>query len=358
MVNTNQLLYNHNEYFKRLLYKGSIKYSINIYGGLIDNTDENLIQISRYLWFYSNFKDEENLIISNEIFNHLISEYMIEKGSLVCSKKEMDYHLYSLSFALYGISEYYKVNNTKQVKQIIDELVNFIEMNFYDLSAKMYNEQLTLDLKISEQNKIGLGNNPYTANSVIHLMEAYSNLCMIDNSYKKLLKKVINILFENFYNENGYFNQFLDEGKLEVDAPISYGHDIETVWLVQEALDVLGISNVEYLDKLSLICQNVANQVLETGHFPVTSEGGESVWWAISEAIVGFKYANEKGIFKNELSTLILNYFLNNVYKTNHTINTFDDGGANPRGSVANKWKTPYHDGRMLLMVKRSNEND
>ncbi|WOO86788.1 AGE family epimerase/isomerase [Mollicutes bacterium LVI A0039] len=341
----------HYEYFKRLIVDGRIKYSINLSGEIYENNEENLIQISRYLWYFSAVNIDSDPLLCDKIYENIIKYYHVTNGGFKWSETDEDYHLYSLSFALYGITEYYKLNNSEKVKEIIISLVNFIETNFYDKDNDIYYEQLDKQLCCIPENKIGIDRDTYTANSIIHLLEAYTNLCRVDESFIKLLTKVLNILINKFYSNNGYFYQYLEKNQLPVNSPISYGHDIETMWLIVEAITVSNLNLDSYQEILLSVCQNVDKVITDDGYLPTTSSSDNSTWWAIAEAVVGFAIADKYGIQKNNTYKLLKTYFIDNVFKNGYSINTFNQHGSIITGDNANCWKTPYHDGRMFLKL-------
>ena len=95
-----------------------------------------------------------------------------------------------------------------------------------------------------------------------------------------------------FYNkENKNFHVYINKNYKIDNYDVSYGHDIETCWLINEALEVLKIEDNE----LSEILLDVADQVLTKA---MTQKGliygiekgrviESRVWWVQLEAMVG-----------------------------------------------------------------------
>ena len=74
----------------------------------------------------------------------------------------------------------------------------------------------------------------------------------------------------------------------------SYGHDIETAWLVDRGLEVLG--DPEYTRKLSVITESITKNIYDRAYIDHSlvneAENGivdtTRVWWVQAEAVVGF----------------------------------------------------------------------
>jgi mannobiose 2-epimerase len=143
----------------------------------------------------------------------------------------------------------------------------------------------------------------------------------------------------------------------------SYGHDIESSWLLVEAAGLLkdpdliarvkGVS-IKIADAAQEGLQPDGSMIYEknisTGHINM-----ERSWWAQAETVVG--YLNAYELTRN---SKYLNFSINCWnYTKNHLVDTKAGGwfnsvtssGAVGRGDKAGFWVCPYHNGRMCMEI-------
>ena len=143
----------------------------------------------------------------------------------------------------------------------------------------------------------------------------------------------------------------------------SYGHDIESSWLIYEAADLLKDPKLlaRVKEKSLSIANAAAEGLLKNGS--MLSEKDNSTghvrtqlsWWEQAETIVG--YLNAFELTGNE------KYLDNSINGWNYTKQHFVDlknggwfssvteSGEPGRGDKAGFWVCPYHNGRMCMEV-------
>lgn len=146
----------------------------------------------------------------------------------------------------------------------------------------------------------------------------------------------------------------------------SYGHDIETAWLVDRGLEVIGDSR--YQEKMAPVIKDLTRQIYETafdGHSLANEcEKGivdtDRVWWVQAEGIVGFLDGYEKDTSKTEYleaAKAIWQYIRNYVIDKRNGSEWFwlldKDGRPYEDKPIVAPWKCPYHNGRMCIEVIR-----
>jgi mannobiose 2-epimerase len=161
---------------------------------------------------------------------------------------------------------------------------------------------------------------------------------------------------------------FFDERWNSKSNAISFGHDIECSWLLQEAAEVLGDEIL--LEKVNAIALEMAQVILENGF---DSTGGimyekennhfdkEKHWWVQAEAMVGFFNAYE--ISKEEkyleASLNCWKFIKKNILDKENgewVWSVLENGKSNTLEDKAGTWKAPYHNGRMCLeLIRRMN---
>jgi mannobiose 2-epimerase len=146
----------------------------------------------------------------------------------------------------------------------------------------------------------------------------------------------------------------------------SYGHDIETAWLIDRGVEILG--EKAYKDKMDPITKDLTAQIYKVafdGHsLKNECEKGivdtSRIWWVQAETVIGFLNGYEKDPSKEEYRKAAENvweYIKEYIWDKREGGEWFwkvDDNGK-PSGDmpIVEPWKCPYHNGRMCLEVIR-----
>ncbi len=165
---------------------------------------------------------------------------------------------YGNAFAIYGLATYYKASGDTGALNLALETFHWLEKNSYDTLNRGYFQFLS-----KEGVPFPDGYHeapPKDQNSMIHLMEAYTALYDVwpDSTLRERLASLLQIIRDIITNDQGYMNLFFQRNWTPVsyrnsDAPtrllhyeldhISFGHDVETSYLMMEASECLGIRN-------------------------------------------------------------------------------------------------------------------
>ncbi len=207
-------------------------------------------------------------------------------------------------------------------------------------------------------------------NTHLHLLECYTNLhkCVQSNQVENALMDLILLYFEKFIDHNnGRLKLFFDENWNENIHHHSYGHEIESVWLLNEAAHALGDNSI--LTKIENITLKIANRVLNEGIdlsgavFNEKSVNGfidpMREWWVTAEGVIGFYDAYQKS---NDVAFLkaadnAWEYIQNNLIDVENgewfwSCNAF--GIPTLSEDKAGPWKSCYHNSRLCMeMIKR-----
>lgn len=347
--------------FTSLLRNGVVEYDV-IGERLLPSNENTTVQLGRYLWFFSAYYNKYNDIdimrICDDLYINLIDNYQID-GGFIISNKNNNFHVYHNSFVLYGLAEYYQASKNSEVLKQIEKLHLFIEHNFFQKDIGVYHEQLDDKLNKVSKNCIDYRIGGYTANSLIHLLEAYTNVVYHTGLYNQTLARLLDILFENFYSVEGYFFPYLTSEFEPDDSAVSYGHDIETIWLIIEAIEALDYKLEDYTQRLTSVYNTVVSEGLqEDGFIKVQSDKQIACWWGQVEAIVGFTYCDKKLALKNDYATLVYQFTKDHFMSDDGVYNEVSWDREVINKDVANIWKTPYHDGRMMLKIIALNEKE
>ncbi|MDG5471527.1 AGE family epimerase/isomerase [Jeotgalibacillus sp. ET6] len=280
-------------------------------------------------------------------------------------------HVYTQSFGIYALSEYYRAIGEKQALEAAMDLFDLVEEKGFNSNWNGYMEQFDRDWNPVANNKLGGKHNAaMTTNTHLHVLEAYTNLCRANPSplVENKLKLLIELFHTRIFDQEKKVNRaFFDQNWTSLLDTVSYGHDIEASWLIDDALKVLQLESEDYHQMVL----SLAYQVKEEGILPDGSLANEvtegtkdetRVWWVQAEALVGFQNAlNHTG--NNDFADIIAHLW---AYIQHYIVDLRDGGewywsiepdGMPTKRPVAEPWKTPYHNSRCCLeMMERMNE--
>jgi mannobiose 2-epimerase len=345
-----------------------------------ENAPKGAVLNARILWSFAagyNFnKDATYLKLAERSFNYL-RDYFIDNefggiywsvdalGQPLDTKKQ----IYALSFAMYGLTEYYKASNNKQALDLAISLFNDIEEHSFDAENGGYLEALTrdwkeiADLRLSDKD----ANEKKTMNTHLHILEAYTNLYRYwpDAKLKEKTKHLLAVFDQHILDQNTkHLVLFFDEKWKSNYNIISYGHDIEASWLMLEAAEVIGDEKlIHRFKKLAVeIAVASAEGIDETGamiyelDLDKNHQVAEKHWWVQAEAMVGFLNAyqlTKDGKYYAHF-TSIWNFTKKYIIDTK---NGEWFWGVNQDFSLmqgegkAGFWKCPYHNSRACIEV-------
>ncbi len=288
------------------------------------------------------------------------------KGDPLDTKKQ----IYALSFAIYGLSEFYQCNKNEQAKKLAIELYNLIVEHSYDTINGGYIEALSADwmeindLRLSKKD----ANEKKSMNTHLHVLEGFSNLYRIwpNEGLNKKITELIHIFLDHIIDKkSNHLILFFDEEWNVKSDIISYGHDIEAAWLIQEATEVIG--DKELLEKIKIKSVKLANAAAEG----LDKDGGlwyeynanenhlikEKHSWPQAESMIGFFNAwqingDERYLEKSVNSwRFTQQHILDKVngewfwgVTENYSLMEEDKVGI---------WKCPYHNSRACIELIR-----
>jgi mannobiose 2-epimerase len=175
---------------------------------------------------------------------------------------------YGNSFAIYGLAAYYKVSKDTSALNLAKKTFYWLEKHSHDPKYKGYFQHMELD----GTRIVRTAATPSTAelgykdqNTSIHLLEAFTELYGVwpDPLLKGRLNEMLLLIRDRITNEKGNLSLFFQPDWTPVSFQdstrasmkkhhgldhVSFGHDIETAFLMLEASHALGIKN----DKLTL----------------------------------------------------------------------------------------------------------
>lgn len=282
-------------------------------------------------------------------------------GNPVQSKKQT----YAQGFALYAFSEYYRATKVPDALELSIGLFKLIESFCKDSVKGGYWEAFTQDwqpledMRLSDKDE----NEAKTMNTHLHILEPYTNLLRIwpDDDLLRAQRELIGTFSGKIYNpQTGHLQLFFNEDWQVKGTVVSYGHDIESAWLLWEAAEMIG--DQDLLNKIEPICLHIAEAaregLMDDGSMAYELKGNyldkERHWWVQAEAVVGFSYMhrlNNDEDYKG-ISAALWKYIRQQLVDSENGEwywSRLDNGEVNRVEDKAGFWKCPYHNGRMCL---------
>lgn len=360
---------------------GTITGYIDFYGK--KNPDENIgiIMVSRMLWTFSAackfYNSQEYRVhadmcktyIDTYFYDHTYGGYIWEisaSGTPIVQKKQ----IYAQAFVLYALAEYYDATKDEQVLHQAMQLFNAIESYAFDAIHGGYFEAFSQswqkldDVRLSSKDL----NLPKGMNTNLHILEAYTRLYQVtnDTKVKDALAQQTLLYAQKIVAANGHVHIFFNDSWEVQTHEYSYGHDIESSWLLWEAAEIIGDDSI--LNTIRPIVLTMVKTFIQEGidtassaviyeYFTLTnSHDLDRHWWVQVEAMEGL--ANAYQMTKNHnyrtLLFAIWNYVKTNIidekngewhWRTNRENIAVNDS---PKVSM---WKCPYHNSRALMRL-------
>jgi len=341
--------------------------------------DKGCILNSRILWFFSEasrvLKRDDLLESARHAYEFLINHCLDKAhGGILWSvtfdgqPADTTKHTYNQAFAIYALAAYYEASGYKAALDIALKLFNLLEEKCTEANGygEAYDRAFTpiINDKLSENNIIA----DRTMNTLLHVFEAYSGLYRATKSLE-VKEKMLSIL-DTFVNK--IYNPVLKRQDVFFDADwnciidlISYGHDIESSWLIEWGCKML--ENPILLKQIEDICSeltaNVYDRAFRESSLRNECEKGVEdearIWWVQAEAVVGF--LNMAGKHPEQPQYLaaaedILRFIEEKIIDkrpgSEWLSEVLPDGShTENKKPIVEEWKCPYHNGRMCLEI-------
>ena len=342
--------------------------------------EKGCILNSRILWFFA----EAAIVLERQdlreyadhaydfLLNHCIDR---ENGgvfwSMTFDGKPLDTtkHTYNQAFAIYALSSYYRLTGKKEAIEIAKSLFELIEERCTD--AVGYLEAFTADWKPESNEKLSENGvmADKTMNTLLHVFEGYSGLYQAtkDAQVACAMRRILDIYKNKIYDPMLRRQKvFFDVNYQSIIDLYSYGHDIESSWLIDWGCSLL--EDDDLFKEISEINRNMAEAVYEKA-FSNHSLANECengvvdetrVWWVQAEAVLGFTNLWQKNQarteFKNaavDIYQFILNYLVDKREGSEWFWCVDRNGKPIADKPIVEPWKCPYHNGRMCMELMR-----
>lgn len=210
---------------------------------------------------------------------------------------------YAVAFAIYGLSEHYAACGDLAALDEARRLFVWLERHAADRRHGGYREAVTCEGAPVAALRLG-ASDPLVAKSTnthLHVLEAYAGLYRVwpDSSLYARLAALIALFVERFIADDGHLRLYFDDAFGVQGDVLSYGHDIETAWLLVDAAEALSEPT------LIAATQNVAVRMADAIERVLAPDGSldyqvdrargqidrQRSWWVAAETMVGFLHA-------------------------------------------------------------------
>lgn len=332
---------------------------------------------SRILWFFSEafmaLGDPALLDEARHAYAMLLRMTDAENGGVYWalnadgSINDGTKHTYNQAFAIYALSAYHRASKDPEALRRAWALFDVIETRCRDAGG--YLEAFTADWRPESNEKLSENGvmAGRTMNTLLHVMEGYTGLYEADPDprVRGKLYEIFDILERHVWNPGKRRQEVFFDGDYHSLIDLhSFGHDIETSWLADHTLDVLG--DPALTARIHPLLMAMADHTLSaafTDHgFLNECECGRvetsRIWWVQAEALLGFLNAWERTGETRYADAARTQW----AYIRDHLIDRRPGGewfwrlDADDRPSdqpIVEPWKCPYHNGRMCMEVMR-----
>lgn len=351
-----------------------------------NQVERSAVLCSRILWTFSTaaqlYGEESYLNTAHWAFDYLSNRFWDEQhqgvywsldrhGQPVNDRK----HTYAQAFSIYGLSAYYQASREPKSLALAQKLFDLIETHSFDpvnggnIECRARDWSNLTDMRLSQKEI----DSSKSMNTLLHLMEAYASLAQIwpDETLTVKLSGLVQAFLDHVIDpSSGHQRLFFDNHWNSLSNHISYGHDIETSWLLLEAAEVL--HDPALLTRVRstavMMAQVVHDQALRPdgsilyevapgGHRDETRH-----WWAHAEAVVGFYNAYQLSGQAHfaQASTQAWAYIQAHfVDQQNGDWFKLLDANGKPilNQPKMGPWECPYHHARMCYEMIRRCEN-
>ena len=346
----------------------------------VDKTAEKgCILNSRILWFFSEaamLTGREDLRLEADHAYGFLMEHCLDREnggvfwSLTYDAQVLDStkHTYNQAFAIYALSAYYRLTGNGEALDTAFSLFRRIEETCRDEEG--YLEAFTRDWQPESNEKLSENGvlADKTMNTLLHVFEGYSGLYLAssDKTVEKAMRWCLSIYAEKVYDPalkrqlvffDTHYNSIIDL--------YSYGHDIESSWLIDWGARLLG--DEALTGKIEAIDEEMARTIYKTAYYNHSlaneCERGKvdetRVWWVQAESVLGFVNLWQKcgEAAYRDAAADIFHFIEEKLVDKRPGSEWFwsldAQGNPIPGKPIVEPWKCPYHNGRMCMELIR-----
>ncbi len=381
----------------------------------LDNQSKSIVYIARHIWttsfLYQHYPQYPEFLdyaehgfqfLKNAIWDKEEGGYYItvsREGTPVDSIIDQK-RIYGQAFAIYALAQYYLASDSEEALEWAKKSFNWIEKNPHDKEYGGYFEFLHRDgtpITVDEPMEINMndwrvkGFKDY--NSSIHVLEALTTLYQAwpDELVRERLDEMFHIVRDTMVTEPGYLLLYFHPDWTVVSGDVldseagdnswymdhvTFGHDIETAFLLLEAAEALGVHDEKTSKTIKMLVDHTLEKgwdkenggIYDAGKYYAPDSmviiNKSKSWWGEAEALNSLLLMHE--MYPNDPKGYY-SYFVDqwdyiNTYLIDHEYGGWFSHGIDqdPESRTSRKahnWKTTYHTGRAMVNTTKRLHN-
>ncbi len=285
-------------------------------------------------------------------------------------------HMYGQSFALYALSEYYEASKDRDALDLANRLFALVEQHAHDREYGGYLESFNQDWSQPPPAEIGymsVAPGMKLMNTHLHLLESMTAYYRASHSLvaRDRLIELIGIQSNAVVRKpltactDKYDRDWTPAlGRNPAWDRVSYGHDLENIWLLTDAANAAGLPVAPFLDLYRQLFAYALKYGYDTTHggffytgaFNQPASDRTKSWWVQAEACVSaltmYRLTRDRAYWDVFAKT----YDFIDRYQTDwQTGEWWESVSPDLRGSgdKAHGWKAGYHNGRAMMECLR-----
>ena len=313
-------------------------------------------------------------------------------GNIPDGHYNLEKRAYGNAFGIYALAAYYKLSDDPEALDVAIKAFHWLDDHAHDSEfggyfQYLYQDGTPIPRSVLEEgydagDKAHVGLKDY--NSSIHILEAFTELHHVwpDEKLRDRLMEMYMIVSDTMYDQRGFlklhfypdWTEVKDEELTAIVGErsfytnhVTFGHDVETAFLLLEAAHELNIPENEVLPKAKLFVDHALEKGWDSkkggfydqgkyieGQMKIIDEGKN--WWAQAEGLNSLllmhtKFPNDSHNYYNNF-LLQLSYIEENLL--DHNYMGWYSGGVDhhPEFKERDKaqiWKGTYHTARSLM---------
>lgn len=366
--------------------------------------DKMIVSQARHIWTtataYKLKKDSVYLSYATHGYKYLRDVFwdkenggfhnLINKKGTPIFKLGEEKTAYGNSFGIYALATYYDASKNEEALELAKETFDWLEKHSHDTIYKGYYQSLKLNGTpiIRDETFLSTAEAGYKdQNSSIHLLEAFTALYKVwpNELLAERIEELLLLISNVITTDKGYMNlffekdwtplTFVNETKEVISKHyyldhVSFGHDVETAYLMLEASEAIGGKHTPVILEKG---KKMVDHALRNGwdkevggfydggyYFSGTYEcvivNDEKNWWSQAEGlnsllIMSNYYPNDEIDYRGYFDTL-WDYI--NTYIIDDKNGAWYEWGADKQpetkeGRKGHIWKATYHNYRALI---------
>ncbi len=301
------------------------------------------------------------------------------------SVQQPNKHLYGQAFGLYALAEHYRATGSDRARDLALDLYAVVEERAKDVthggyieyftpdwtpieSGRTYLETIEPDWSTKESSDTALDPTLKLTNTHLHLMEAFTTFHRTigtDTSGARL-HELLHILTNTVVRKqltattdkySRAWDPKLDSDDLRI---VSYGHDLENIWLSMEACDALGVSTDLFTDLYEQLFEYAMTYGYDDEHggfyffgpFDATATNTMKAWWVQAECMTSALKLYERTGDQQYLDVFTETYDFVEEHHVDWDHGEWHSGideSLEPVGRKGAEYKGAYHNGRAIL---------